>query len=340
MKKFIYGIGLIGGGVALVFAQQLYRKDAQPTHAQKTCTIAVMIPTSHPSIDQIVSAFNATINAHIKATITVFNGNRNQALMKAQTDEILDQHYDLILTVGAGTSLMMREARAQRHATIPQLFTAVDDNPVQLHLVDSLEQPGHATTGVHVVQNHAQKLAMVRYLKPTIKNVLLIYDPRQGAGLTTDRNQLKKLCEQQGLHFSDMVVTNANDIFDRASQLIAQADVVFVLIDNTVVAAMESLVCICNTLHVPLYVSDLASVDKGAALGFGIYEADSGTYAAELALKILKEHRDASTLPVKALDAFYLKANPKAMRLQNFMLDPQQAFLLTRSVPTYEGGAA
>lgn len=303
----------------------------------KTFDIAVMIPTSHPAIDLITAAFIDSVHAQTPANITVFNGNRNRALIKAQAEEILDRTCDLVMTVGAGTSLIMKEARARRASSMPQVFTAVDEDPVKIGLVDSLTHPSRAITGVQVVQDHKKKLDMLMYLKPSIKRVLLVYDPTQGAGLAADRDRLATLCAERGLTFSEFVVTSAQDIYTRASAPIAAADVVTVLIDNTVVSALETLVALCNKHGVLLYVSDLDSVDKGAALGFGIHEADSGRYAAQAAVRILLDKKEASSVPIMQLSEFYLKVNPDAMVKQRFVLEPHVRFLLTHTLPPKNG---
>ena len=75
-----------------------------------------------------------------------------------------------------------------------------------------------------------------------------------------------------------------------------------ILKDNTVVSGIDSLINLCQRYKVTLLATDLNSGAKGAALAYGIYEAQCGIQAALQAKLILEKGQLPSQVPVVAVE--------------------------------------
>ena len=215
--------------------------------------------------------------------------------MGTQAREIVQGNYDLVFTIGAQASQLAKEQIGKRHKELPQVFAAVAD-PVSIGLVQSLEKPGALCTGVYENPHHRTIVDALLKLKPSIKTVVLVYNPTQGAGLEKQREQLTQLFAEHQVSLVPCQLFNAQEIPTKVGALISNADAVMILKDNTVVPAVSLLAKMCNQHHIPLVASDLESGKQGAVLSVGVHEEEFGNEGALLAIKILQEHKNPSEL--------------------------------------------
>jgi ABC-type uncharacterized transport system substrate-binding protein len=83
---------------------------------------------------------------------------------------------------------------------------------------------------------------------------------------------------------------------------------------------------------VTLFTSELESVDKGAAVAFGVEQYQYGKQAAYQAEQILVQHAAAGTIPVLPLQDFKLKINRAAAQKQQLVINPELLFLMQSSI--------
>lgn len=189
---------------------------------------------------------------------------------------------------------------------------------------ESLARLNASSTGVYVNSDYKQEMEMLYKLKPTTKNVLLVYDPTHGTGLEKYKQEIEVYSKQLGMTLHSVEVYHSNEIQQRVAASLPQMDVVLVLTDNTVVAGIDTLVNLCNRYGVTLLASDLASGEKGAALAHGITEYESGSGAAEKAVAIIVDGKNPAELPVTAITNFRMKINRNTMNSQGLDLNDAQ----------------
>lgn len=107
---------------------------------------------------------------------------------------------------------------------------------------------------------------------------------------------------------------------------------ILVLKDNTVVSAIDSLIKLCNQYGITLLATDLDSVDKGAALAFGVKEYDYGVDAAKKAQLILEENKHPSDVPSTPAQNHKIKLNTQVMHKQGLSLSKITLFLMQSSI--------
>lgn len=252
-----------------------------------------------------------------------YNATGSHTLLRAIADELVQQKYDLILTIGAQCSQAVYQAAQKNGSTTPEVFAVVDD-PLSLGIVKSLDHSGTNVTGVLATRLYAQQIDALLHLKPTVKRILLVYNPAQGSGLQKDRTQIEKLLLERGLSLQTVEVAHHNEIAQKVPGFLSATDVVLVLMDNTVVSGIDTLVTLCNRYGVLLFASDLSSGDKGAALSFGAEDSEYGSIAADLALQIIVHKKEPSSIPLAHVLKQRIKINRNALAKQGLSLTDTQ----------------
>lgn len=309
IKLIISTIGLLII-CALVFSRKLSRTDFK---AQKT--VAILEPAIHPAIDEISQGVIDTLNRsnqtyHVKR----YNANGNRILMNALAQEIRESNCDLIVTLGVGCTLIVKELCTKYNCTIPQVFCAVDGP-----LVQSLA--GNTITGVTEKTDYFNQIQLLLLIKPSLKTIALVYDPSHGSGLEKDKNEIESILKHKKIRLQAIEIQSAAEIQQKVSHCMNSADAVLILKDNTTVSGLDSLINLCKRYQIPLVASDLNSGNKGAVLSYGITEYDSGVEAAKKALLILEQNKMPNQLPVSAVETLIMQVNISQLSTQGIALN-------------------
>ncbi len=336
-KGTIAALGSISINIALIF-YCLYTqyKEAPKLEAivkihERTGAlfkVAIFEPAPHPAIDDITSGFKQTLEQGTHPyDFKIFNANGNKTLQRSQAEEIVHGDYNLIFTIGASCTQIIKELTAKKELKTPVVFGAIS-NPVETGIIASMESSGNNVTGVAEVADYKKQLAALTILKPTTRSVLLVYDPGHGTGLEKDKNEIEQILNSYNIKLQAVPVYNAGELQQKVEGMLSGIDVVLVLMDNTVVSAIDGLIRLCNRYGVTLYASDLNSGLKGAALAFGVTQKDYGVESGKKALAILEQGKEPSSIPSTPLDAFFVTVNESTMEQQNLLLNPTLTFLL------------
>lgn len=283
-------------------------------HDAACYTIAIFTPTTHPALEEIEQGFKETLQKPADAaySFTVFNANGNKTLLRAQAEEIVMGDYDLVCTLGATCTQTIAELLHKKATDMPHVFCAIDG----LEAAQDMRALNHSTTGVYVAPDYRTEIELLYALKPTIRKVLIVYDPTHGIGLEKYKNEVAGYIAQHGSQVRAVEVYQTNEIQQKVAALLPDMDVVLVLVDNTVVAGIDALVTLCNRYGVTLVASDLASGTRGAALAYGITEYESGSSAADVAHAILVEGKAYQEIPLTAVKSFRGSINKDTMHVQ------------------------
>lgn len=288
--------------------------------------IAIFEPASHPSMDEIAQGFTDTIQKNSSAHYSFdrYNANGNKTLLRAQAEDIIQNNYDLIMTIGAGTTHTIYELTTKKHITTPIVFDAVAD-PVGLGIIASLTSSGNHVTGVEDIPNFKEQMDKLLEVKPDTKNILLVYDPIDKAGIHEMwADQIKKINDNKGINTHYVKVFQTNEIQAKVQPFMQNVDTILIFTDHTTVSGVDSLINLCNRYGVTLYSSELNSGEKGAALSFGIVQYDLGVAAAKLSLAIVEKNKKPTDLPIVILKNNRLQINTATAQKQGLNLSPVQ----------------
>ena len=310
---------LFVGFVCVGFVRYLFlesmKSDTSKLDVVHALRIAIFQPATHPALDEIAQGFIDVMNdSDHEYIFTRYNANGNKILMYAQAQEMLQQSYDLVFTIGLGCSVAMKELTAKQGDHTPVVFCAIDD-PVNFNV------QGSNITGVIDKSNYARQIDITLQLKPSIKKVMLVYDVSQGSGLEKDKDAVQAILQEKNIDLKAVEINGLTEIQQKVTAFMDSADLIMILKDNTIVSGIDTIIKLCQNYHVPLLASDLNSGEKGAVLAYGIHEYDSGAQGALQAKLILEQGKQPDQVFIVAVDTMVMKINRKQAALQGLDLD-------------------
>ena len=111
--------------------------------------------------------------------------------------------------------------------------------------------------------------------------------------------ETEKLMAEQGLSVVKASAASSTDVKSASESLIGKIDAFYIITDNTVVNALESVIDVANTNELPLIVGELDSVERGGLAAYGFSYYDIGYEAGQMAVKILKGDATPAELPAQ-----------------------------------------
>ena len=262
----------------------------------KTVVVSVNQFVEHPALDAVLKGFQDQLKAEgIQAEYKVHNAQANMGTINQIAQVIAGEKPDLVLAIATPSAQAQAQIikKAPHMAHVPLLFSAVTD-PMGAGLVKNLSHPGANITGVSDMTPVDEHLEMIRRFVPGMKSVGVVYNSGE-ANSKTLVQMLRDAATERGLKVEEATAARSGDVYQAAKSLVGRCDAVYVPTDNTVVAALESLVKVCGEAKLPLFAADVDSVPRGcvAALGFDYYK--HGLQAGAMAARILKGADPAST---------------------------------------------
>lgn len=166
-----------------------------------------------------------------------------------------------------------RHGRDRLH--VSQIFCTQND-PNTLDMRDTGNRRLPNTNGVYAVgvDSYTHQIRSLRSIRPDVQRVGIIYDPKGGyespdTSLIEQSNGIARECHSQGLRAIKQHFSLRTPPKDALAELAGRVDAIITLRDNTAYAYMDQLISFCNANNITLLTSELSSVYRGAALGFG-----------------------------------------------------------------------
>ena len=258
----------------------------------KTFKIGTTQIVEHPSLDAAQDGFKQAIkDAGIEAEYVDKSANNDNSANMTIAQQLVSENVDLIFA----NSTPSAQAAKSATADIPIIFTSVTD-AVGAELIDTMAAPGANVTGT--IDLHPDTMPKsVAFLKELgAKNVGMIYN----AGEQNSVAQIaavKEIASKEGVTILDAAVSASSEVRQAAESLIGKVDAFYVVTDNTVVSALESVVDVANANTLPLIVGELDSVARGGLAAYGCYYYDIGYEAGQMAAQILLEGKSPAEMP-------------------------------------------
>jgi putative ABC transport system substrate-binding protein len=280
--------------LALISAFILY----QTSTSSEQRIVAITQIAQHPSLDQIRQGImdelkdqGFTKSRKVKIVYENAHGNIATAVQIAQKFASMEPE----VIVGITTPSAQAIHSAIRGKDIPLVFSAVTD-PIGANLVKDLDRKKENITGTVDLPPIKQQLNLLKRLVPHLQKIGVIYNP----GEINSIKQIEKLeafARKEGIEVLRSPAVKSSEIFGAASKLVGNADVYYLPNDNTVVAALESIVRVANENHIPTLASDDQSVSHGILVSLANNQYQVGRDTGKLVARILHgEH--ASAIPV------------------------------------------
>lgn len=263
--------------------------------SSKKYKIGVTQIVEHPSLDAAFDGFKKAIeDAGIDAEYDVQIAQGDPSASKTIATNLVSSNVDLIFA----NSTPSAQTAASETKEIPIIFTSVTD-AVGAELVTSMESPGGNVTGT--IDSHPDAIPnTMKFLKEELgaKKVGMVFN----SGEQNSRSQVdavKAMLKDMDMEVVEASVATSADVKQATESLIGKVDSLYIITDNTVVSALESVISVANDNKLPMMVGEFDSVDRGGLAAYGFEYYDIGYEAGEMAVKILKGESKPADLPVQ-----------------------------------------
>ncbi|MEC5424091.1 ABC transporter substrate-binding protein [Virgibacillus sp. C22-A2] len=286
--------------------------DASSESDGETYKIGATQIVEHPSLDAAYEGFKeALADAGLNVEYDLQSAQGDQNNVKPIADNFVADNVDLIFANSTPSALGALQATSD----IPIVFTSVTD-AVDAGLVDAMDEPGDNITGVVDLHPDAIK-ETVTFIDTYFEGstVGLIYNAGEQNSVT-QIEAVQAAVEGTSLNLTERTVANSAEVQQAATTLVGEADVIYVVTDNTVVSALDSVVGVANEQDIPLIVGEPDSLAKGGFATYGIDYHTIGYRTGEMAAEILKGDKTTKDFPVEYPPEIQLFINKQAAEEQ------------------------
>src|SRR5690625_2223262 len=287
-------------------------EETEASGTGETYTVGATQFVEHPSLDEAYSGFQAALeDAGLDVDYDFKSAQGDQNNVGPIAGNFVADNVDLIFANSTPSAL----GALQNTSEIPIVFTSVTD-AVEAGLIDSMDEAGENITGV--LDLHPESIEKtVEFIDTYFEeaNVGLVYN----AGEQNSVVQVESVQEAAGetsLSISERTVANSSEVQQAAESLVGEADVFFIVTDNTVVSALESVVGVAESQGIPLVVGEPDSLARGGFATFGINYHSIGYRSGEMAAEILTGEKTTKDFPVENPEEIQLFINREAAENQ------------------------
>nr|WP_147545760.1 ABC transporter substrate-binding protein [Rubeoparvulum massiliense] len=265
----------------------------------KEVVVGISQFVEHPSLDEAQRGFrqalkDAGFEEGKNLRYEVHNAQNDMNNTGPIAQKLVGDKVDLIFanaTPNAMAALSVTEE-------IPIIFTSVTD-PIGAQLITAMDQPGPNITGT--TDNHPDAI-------PNTIKFMDQYFPGTRVGMIFNAGEQNSVAQvemaRNALQGTDLTIVDATvstsaEVKQAAESLVGRVDFFYIITDNTVVSALESVISVAQDNKIPLFVGELDSVKRGGFAAYGFEYYDIGYEAGEMAVQILKGEKTPEQLPAK-----------------------------------------
>ena len=270
-------------------------------------SIGVIQLVQHDALDLATQGFIDAVTAAIPdADIEVQNASGDTAACATIANTFVSANVDLIM---ANATPALQAASAAT-ADIPVLATSITEYGVALGIDDFNGVTGINVSGTSDLAPLSEQAAMVKELFPEAKKVGLLYCSAEANSIYQVKvvgEELAKL----GYETEEFPFTDSNDVASVAQNAADNCDVIYIPTDNTAAAYKETI----GNVVIPASIPVIAG-EEGICAGCGVATLtisyyDIGYKTGEMAVEILVNGADISTMPIEYAPQFVKKYNPE-----------------------------
>lgn len=296
MKKKSMLLLLVTAAIMLVLAACGKKDETQDEKAnadEKTYKVGILQYVEHPSLNEATKGFKAALKeSGLKVEYDEQNAQGDPANNTTAANNLVGAGNDLIFANATPSAQAVQTATAD----IPVLFTSVTD-AVGAELIQSMEKPGANVTGT--VDTHPEAIPnTVKFIanELKVKKLGMVYN----AGEQNSRAQVdivKKEAKKYGVEVVEASANTSADVKQATESLVSKVDAYYIITDNTVVSALDSVLDVATDKKIPVMVGELDSVKRGGFGAYGFSYYDIGYEAGQMAVQILKDGKKPADIP-------------------------------------------
>jgi len=276
----------------------------------ETYHIGVSQFVEHPSLDEAYRGFQEALkDAGLDIEYDFQSAQADMNNVNPIATNFVADDVDLIF---ANATPSAQAALQEADGTdIPIVFTSVTD-AIGAELVEAMDKPGDNITGV--VDLHPDSIKQtVEFIDKYFEEstVGLIYNAGEQNSVV-QIEAVQEAVEGTSLSIVERTVSTTAEVQQAATTLVGDADVFFIVTDNTVVSALDSVVGVANDHSIPLIVGEPDSLAKGGFATYGIDYYTIGYRSGEMAADILTGEKTPKDINVEYPAGMELFINKEA----------------------------
>ena len=273
--------------------------------------IGIVQIVNHAALDAAREGFLRALSDNgyedgVNMTVDYRNAQGNQDTLSSIADYFVGQQVDLILAIATSSA----QAVASKTETIPILGTAITDY-VEAKLVQSNEAPGYNISGTTDMNPIRAQIELISRLVPAAQTIGLIYTSSEVNSQLQARDA-KLVIEGLGLAWKEITVNNSNDVQQAVSAILEDCDALYIPTDNTLASAMPLVYEAALARKVPVVAGDGNMVMQGGNFTLGIDYEQLGYQTGLMALQVLREGADVSSMPIESQSQYQYYINSTA----------------------------
>jgi putative ABC transport system substrate-binding protein len=253
-----------------------------------TARVGLFGPDEQPRFSEIASGLKQRLReqGYPEGTVEIVEGRvprGDDVSARATLETLAGQRLNVLFVIGSNLARVAREAMP----ALPVVFITPGD-PVAAGLVASLARPGKNMTALtfEYPELSAKRLELLRELGPSIRRVLVLYDPRDASprqGATAARAAARAL----GFTLVEVQVRNAREIAEGLKRL-DDADALLGIPGGITSGHYEAMIGAANSRQRPTILFTHSPSTRDALLSYGASDVEVARQAARALVKIFK----------------------------------------------------
>lgn len=287
-------------------------------------TIGISQFAEHGSLDNCREGFLAGLEEEgIKEgeNLTVLYDNAQTDTGTASTiaDNYVSKKVDMICAIA--TPSAMSAYNSCMNTDIPVIYTAVSD-PEGAGLAKEDGSSVGNITGTSDALAVTEQLAMIREILPDAKTIGIIYTTSEANSVSTIA-EYKAHAAEYGFEIVESGINVQADVALAAADLVTKVDCITNLTDNTVVAALQTVLHEADNAGIPVFGSEVEQVKAGCVASMGLEYYELGKQTGKMAAKVLKGEAKASEMNFEVITEPSLYVNSAAAEKVNLTLSEE-----------------
>lgn len=230
------------------------------------------------------------------------NAQGDQANLATIADRFVGKKVDLILAIATPAA----QSVAGKTTEIPILGTAITDYEVA-RLVNSNEKPDSNVSGTTDMNPIGEQIELLIKLAPTARTVGLLYTSSEDNSVL-QAQIAKQAITDLGLDYTEVTISNSNEVQQATQAIVNQADAVYIPTDNIFASAMPLVHGVSSQVRIPVICGEAGMVEAGGLATLGINYYDLGYQTGLMAVRVLQGEQ-ISLMPVESATDFDFTIN-------------------------------
>jgi len=271
--------------------------------AEEKTTIGIIQYVEHVALDSAREGFIDALadNGYVDGeniTIDTQNAQADQSNLSTISDRFVADKVDLILAIATPAA----QSIAGKTKDIPILGTAITDYEAA-KLVDSNEVPGGNVSGTTDMNPIKEQIELLVKLVPDAQTIGVIYTSSEDNSIV-QAQIAREVIEEMGLTYTEVTITNSNDVQQAVQQIVENCDALYLPTDNVLASSMPVVAGVTIESKTPVICGESGMVAAGGLATLGINYYDLGYQTGLMAVKILKGEAEPATMAIESATDF------------------------------------